>query len=350
MTTAKSTATKAKTPAKTKASAKAAPKPEQPIGEQVCARTEVLNIEDLDPYDSPTQLPYRYDAETIERYSQLMRDSLWDWSRIESYPVVFKDSEGKYWIGDGHHTLESAHEADLTVIKCLVFDGDMQDAKEYSYSLANRLHGLPITNSQKLQLVINTIKDPAMLTRISIGLCKGTPKDIPSSRAIAKWLGIVSATYVDQIWSRVFFTSGASAADNWPWLGSETRIGLDGKRFKIQPLVAAPLTIIREIVAAAETPTAEPTDREYGEPSMNAHNATIPSATEPAPTNSAPLAPIATYTGKAREHLIRELAKKYASEIATEIAPQMQFKGKISIAHQNIEQAIIDELLNILDS
>lgn len=348
----KSTASKAKatTNAKPKATTNA-----KPIAQAIPARIERILVDILDPCESESQLPDRFDQETLDRYTDLMKDGLWDWTRISSFPILFKNERGQYHIGDGHHTIESCQNADIKEMDCFVKDGDLQDAIEYSYSKANRLHGLPITNNGKFRLVVETIKNPEMLARISIGLCKGTAKDIPSSRSIALWLGIVSAVYVGNIWDRLIMNK---LGDDHPWLLAKTRIGLDGKRSKVTPPTPAPEPIAtpptppapapEPVVNAAAAPAEKPIDKEYGEPKLNAHNAIVitPQPVNP-PDDTAPSEPISTQAARLQ---IDGLAAHYAHKIISEVNRYKGFEGLelLPQVQENIQKAIVDQLLAIL--
>ena len=350
--TTKTTSTSTKAKAKTTTAKKSAPKAEATIAQAKPARIERVAVDILDPCESPTQLPDRFCQETLDRYTELMKDGLWDWSRTSSFPILFKDKRGEYHIGDGHHTIESSQNANITDIDCLVQDGDLNDALEYSYSKANRLHGLAITNAAKFKLVIETIKNPQMLERIAVNLCSGTSKDIPSSRAISKWIGIVSPVYVGNIWDRLIMNK---LGDDHPWLLAKTRIGLDGKRSKVTPPTppapappAPPAPAPEPVVNAAAAPAEKPIDKEYGEPKLNAHNAIVitPQTVNP-PDDTAPSEPISTQAARLQ---IDGLAAHYAHKIISEVNRYKGFEGLelLPQVQENIQKAIVNQLLAIL--
>ena len=350
--TTKTTSTSTKAKAKTTAAKKSAPKAEPTIAQLKPYRTERIAVDILDPCESPTQLPDRFDQETLDRYTELMRSGLWDWSRSDSFPILFKDERGEYHIGDGHHTIESSENANIKEINCFVQDGDLNDAIEYSYSKANRLHGLPITNSAKLKLVISTIKNPQMLERIAVNLCKGTAKDIPSSRAIAQWLSIVSPVYVGNIWDRLI---ASNQGDDHPWLLAKIRIGLDGKRSKVTPptpptiATPPPAPAPETIAQTAAAPAEEPTDKEYGDPAMSAYNAIVitPQTVNP-PDNTAPSEPISTQAARLQ---INGLAAHYAHKIINEVSRYKGLEGLelLPQVQEDIQKAIVDQLMGILN-
>lgn len=290
-----------------------------------------------------------------------MRDGLWNWDRSTSFPILYKDTKGEYWIADGHHTIEAAQNEHFKTIECFVRDGDINDAIEYSYSKANRLHGLPISNSGKLKLVVETIKNPEMLSRISINLCKGTSKDIPSSRAIAQWLNIVSAVYVNNIWDRLIMNKMTT---DYPWLLATKRIGLDGKRTTVKPIAPAPKPIATPKVEpiappietapkpmenAAVSAAVEPIDKEYGDPKMNAHNAIVivSQNDDPDDDDTAPSEPIRSQAARLQ---VDGLASHYAHKIINEAS---QYKGLEGLellpqVQENIQRAIVEQLMGIL--
>lgn len=359
----KSTASKAKTTTKAKATtAKAKPKATtnaEPIAQAIPGRIERIDTDILDPCESLSQLRDRFSQETLDRYTDLMRNDLWDWTRTESFPVLFKDDRGQYHFGDGHHTVEAAQNANVKQIDCHVKDGDLNDAIEYSYSRANRLHGLPITNSGKQKLVIETIKNTEMLSRISLSLCKGTNKDVPSSRAIAQWLNIVSAVYVGNIWDKLIMNNMGT---DHPWLLATKRIGLDGKRSKVTPPTPAPEPIAspkadtqaqpkapapEPMVNAAAAPADQAIDKEYGEPELNAHNAIVIMPQVEAPTDdTAPSEAISSHPAKLQ---IEGLSKHYADRIIKEVSRYEDFnESELSQALENIQRAIVEQLIAIL--
>jgi hypothetical protein len=201
---------------------------------------EEIPIECLDYWDSPTQIPNRYDGTAADEYAALMKDGKWDWNLTESYPVIFKEiteleEEGRslgqridFWIGDGHHTLEGGDKAERGTMPCKIYLGTRLDAKLYSFREANRYHGVRLSNAQKREIVIETLKDRSLLTRICEGVKSAKPEDVPSERLIATYLGdVTSAPSVGKIWDDLILSG---KTDEFPWLKVEKRLGQDGKR------------------------------------------------------------------------------------------------------------------------
>lgn len=201
---------------------------------------EEISIDSLNYWDSPTQIPTRYDGGAADEYAARMKNNQWDWQRTESYPVVFKEvleleSDGKsigqridFWIGDGHHTIEAGEKADRETLPCRIYLGNRLDAKLYSFREANRYHGVRLTNQQKREIVNETLCDRLLLSRICENVPGSTTDDVPSERLIASYLGeVVSAPTVGSIWDQMV---ESGRAEKCAWLKTEKRLGLDGKR------------------------------------------------------------------------------------------------------------------------
>jgi len=72
--------------------------------------------------------------------------------------VVFKDSEGRIWLGDGFHRLWAYISAGKEKINCEIKEGELRDAVLYSLS-TNRTHGLKRTNADKRRSVMTMLED-----------------------------------------------------------------------------------------------------------------------------------------------------------------------------------------------
>lgn len=200
---------------------------------------EELPIASLDFWNSPTQIPNRYDSGAVDEYAFRMKSGEWDWNRVDSYPVIFQEiteleEDGKSlgrkdrWIGDGHHTLESAEKAEKETVRCKIYSGNLLDAKIYSFKEANRFHGVRLTNAQKREIVEETLSDRSLLSRICEGVPGALAEDVPSERLIATYLGdVASPPTVGEIWDRML---DCGMALELPWLATEKRLGQDGKR------------------------------------------------------------------------------------------------------------------------
>jgi hypothetical protein len=174
---------------------------------------------------------------------------------------------------------------------------------------------------------------------------EGLQDSIPGARAIAAYLGDISHPTVQGIWSN----QAALYGDKYPWLLETKLIGLDGLGYEVEARPAIPaapsdapasnkvvnLPVVQPIAPPPKTATAP-------DPKPRSENS---STTEAAPTDSAPIAPIQTYTGEARKHRVRELAEKFAGEIVLTLAPEMQLSLTITEICENLVVAITDELM-----
>lgn len=223
---------------------------------------EEMPISLLDWWNSPTQILGRYDAGTAEDYASRMRDGRWDWSRTDSFPVLFRevaeDGEIALWIGDGHHTLEGAEKAEIGTIKFRVYEGTLIDAKIYSFREANQYHGIRLSNAQKREIVAETLRDRSILDRIceSAG---GKPNDVPSERLIAEYFGgSISAPTIGDVWEELI-----REGEELPWLLSNKRLGKNGTR-RGEKKSPAPSIEVEKVapIDDIETPEAIATEHE----------------------------------------------------------------------------------------
>jgi hypothetical protein len=212
---------------------------------------EMIELQALDPYNSLSQIDNRYDGAAVEEYARLMRDGKWDWERVESFPVVFREidtttdengeivrEESLLHIGDGHHTVEAADSESvqetlkLETIKCKVYAGTLLDAKSYSYREANRYHGVRVTNLQKREAVKGVLTDRAMLNMVCETVSGSNADDIPSDRLIAAYLNdLVSLPTIADIWDKLV---EEDEKNEYPWLRATSRLREDGKRQKVK--------------------------------------------------------------------------------------------------------------------
>jgi hypothetical protein len=303
---------------------------------------------------------------------------LWQWERPGSEPRLFWDGT-EHHTGDGHHTiqaLQAAHDwliqvkagdepgiiddalhdrfmAGLIIlpdeIPCYVVPGNAQDAKRYSLRAANRISGMKLTNEHKRAGAWDTITDLEMLADVVMWICERTDKayakfadTIPSDRAIAEYLGNVSAPTVAEVWAEAL---EADSNTQWPWLFVESRMGLDGKVQKIKvkepkPEPKAPATPpqVKELAPENEV---DP----IGDDAVNrSGNSVNTSTSTPAPTDNAPVTPGKTYSGKERLIRIKELAEKAAASIVQTIAGEMKVKGTAEDAYECLADVIAAEL------
>ena len=257
-----STATKAKPTAK-------------PTAKQTYTIQEV-SLSLFSPGNSPTQIPGRTNLGAIRKYCQDMIAGLWAWDKQDSYPVVFSETaislqvDPKLWIGDGHHTIESALQAasqiGLETIRCKVFLGGFPEALEYAYTNEkNRSHGVPISQEQRRSMAIATLRSPElMLDRIAIDFCGGDGTLPPSARAIASWLNLSHPT-IETAWNTLLhgstepiwaeFSQGGEG-EILPYLLSPKAVSRDGSVQAIDR--ATPKT------PKAKKPTEKPVQPESG--------------------------------------------------------------------------------------
>lgn len=204
---------------------------------------EYIDFNSLDSMGSLSQITARYDAAAVEEYAAIMKAGNWDWERVESFPVVFREVEEivdeddnltshrtHHWIGDGHHTIDAADQGERTAIRCRVYTGNLTDAKCYSFREANRYHGVRLTNAQKRSIVSDTLSDRDMLRRIAETVTGCMYDDIPSDQLIASYLNeVASTTTVASVWQTLI---DQDSDEQMNWLRSDKRLCQDGKRQK----------------------------------------------------------------------------------------------------------------------
>ena len=76
---------------------------------------------------------------------------------------MFRDSDGKYWLADGFHRLETAKRCEIDEIHADVRDGSRDDAFLYAAG-ANADHGLPRTNADKRKAIRTVLHLPMCST------------------------------------------------------------------------------------------------------------------------------------------------------------------------------------------
>lgn len=328
---------------------------------------EEIPIERLDYWSSPTQIPNRYDGGAAMEYGNLMKEGKWDWKRTESYPVVFKDvtkleEEGRFlgeridfWIGDGHHTLEGAAKAGLEEIPCKIYLGTQLDAKLYSFREANRYHGVRLSNAQKREIIVETLTDRSILTRICQGVSGALSDDVPSERLIASYLDdVASAPTVGAIWESMILHDDGNEA--YPWLKVTKRLGQDGKRqvkrlpnaIVEKPLVEEPIAVDPEpIVDESEVldlvqPIAVDVDRQ------DALGILIDEGTSVDVENLESIdEEIEVLTGfeAISRDFIKVFARKHSRQISDDIAHHFNLDDK-SILYDNVFTSIVKTLID----
>lgn len=146
----------------------------------------------IDPHEidlcAGTQSRDRTDWETVQRYSELMKENLWDWER-EPRPVVFQDKDGCKYPGDCHHRTEAAIKAGVDLICVDLRLGSLIDAIMFScVAKANREHGLPLTAKDQRRRI-----ELFLETRSS--LPETDERRRYSSREIGKYLSLSESGY-----------------------------------------------------------------------------------------------------------------------------------------------------------
>lgn len=336
--------------------------------------------------ESPAQISNRYSNQHEREIRDKMLLGLWQYDRPGSEPRLFWDGT-EYHTGDGHHTiqalqvahawLDDAREVGLpggteeaiaerftaglitlpSAIPCYVRPGTATHAHAYSLREANRFHGLKMSPDQKRAGAWDAITDRDMLAEVVRWICIKTGKDfakfadsIPADRAIAEWLGNVSAPTVADVWAEAIEADSKNDDMQWPWLFAKSRMGLDGKVQKIKvkepkPEPKAPATPpqVKKL-----TPETEPIDDEdtvdRSGNSVGGGGGGAAGGTDPAPTDSAPVTPGQTYTGKARIARINELAEETATKLIQTIAAEMKTKIGATEAYDTLLVAIKQEL------
>jgi hypothetical protein len=351
--------------------------------------------------ESPAQISNRYSNKIERDYVHQMLMGQWDWERPGSEPHLFWDGK-EYHTGDGHHTSQSLQVAidwladmieyrssegclpdgidealaerfnggliDLPdSIPCYVKPGTAQNAHAYSLREANRFHGYKLDNEQKRAAAWDTVTDREMLREVVKWICIKTGKDyakfadsIPADRAIAMWLGNVSAPTVADVWQAAIEADAKLDEPLWPWLLSEKRMGMDGKVQKLRakpepkPELPAPPQV-KKLAPETEVIDGEDAiDRTGNHIGSGGHasgggtagdSAGETAATStPAPTDSAPVAPTKTYTGNARFKRIEELSTSTAEKLIQQIAGEMKTKTPAGEVLESLIVAIRQEL------
>ncbi|MEG4065441.1 hypothetical protein QUA05_31375, partial [Microcoleus sp. SVA1_A1] len=138
-----------------------------------------------------TQIRHSVDTEAIARYTELMRDNLWDFEH-QPLPVLF-EHENRWLIGDGHHRIEAARKLGLK-IKCEIFTAwSIEEALLYSIRAVENLnHGIPLRPKDQRKR-ITMFLDLLDEGKISIALPEGYQEW--SARAIATYLRLPESGY-----------------------------------------------------------------------------------------------------------------------------------------------------------
>jgi hypothetical protein len=91
--------------------------------------------------------------EVIEEYAERIKAG-------DSFPPldVFFDDED-YWLADGFHRWHAYEQATIALIPCRVHQGTRADAQWFAIQ-ANRTHGLPRTNADKVRAVETALRHP----------------------------------------------------------------------------------------------------------------------------------------------------------------------------------------------
>jgi hypothetical protein len=341
---------------------------------------------------SQTQTTGRYNNEGERDYRDKMLLGLWEYDRPGSEPRLFWDGT-EYHTGDGHHTAQSLQAAidwfvdqagldadgisveigdrfragliDLPItIPCFVAAGGEPDAKRYSRRFANRFNGMRLTNEQKRGGAWDTITDREGLRDVIRYICHTAGKDfakfadtIPGDRAIASYLGNVSAPTVAEVWAEALVADEQNDDTQWPWLLATSRMGLDGKvqKIKVKEPKPEPKSPATPPQVKKLTPDPEPigddavdrwssTDRRSSGNSVSAAAGDAAETSDPAPTNSAPVTPGQTYSGKARFPRMQAIAEEAATKMVQTIAAEMKTKIPATEAYDALVTAIRQEL------
>ncbi len=109
--------------------------------------------------DGGTQVCVQLNTETIDRYAELMADD----HKFDAVEVLYDGTT--YWPWDGFHRVAAARKCGQTTIMAIIRPGGRKDAVKLALS-ANRKHGLPLTNADKINAVKVALKEfPEMSDR-----------------------------------------------------------------------------------------------------------------------------------------------------------------------------------------
>ena len=156
-----------------------------------------------------TQARDKIDLEAVDEYAAAMLAGA-----TFPEPVIFYDGS-RYFIGDGHHRVQAAHQAGLQTLACQVYVGGLREAILFAVA-ANQSHGLRRSAADKRRSVSLLLADEEWASK--------------SDRWIADYAG-VSHTFVAKVRSELP-TGNVSSCD-------APRIGRDGKA-RALPTPAAP--------------------------------------------------------------------------------------------------------------
>jgi hypothetical protein len=334
--------------------------------------------------ESPSQITRRHNNQHEREIRDKMLLGQWYFDRSGSEPRLYWDGT-EHHTGDGHHTIQALQVAidwlsDAVAaglpggteeaiverfnaglielpseIPCYVKSGTATQAHTYSLREANRFHGLKMTPEQKRAGAWDTITDRSMMAEVVMWICQRAGKDfakfadsIPADRAIAEWLDNVSAPTVADVWAEAIEADEKRDDIQWPWLNADKRIGLDGKLQKVKVKEAAAPPQVKPV---APKPEVDPIGDDAVDRSGNSVGGKAadtaggtPGGTDPAPTNSAPVTPGQTYSGKARLVRIEELAKATADRLLQTIAVEMKTSRSATETYESLGAAIRQEL------
>ncbi len=218
---------------------------------------EVIVI-DLLNLSKGTQIRIATCEEAVQRYCELMET---EEGRLSFPPIiVYRDSDGEYWIADGHHRIKAAIRRKLNTIVAEVREGSRADALWESVR-ANAKNGIMLTKAD--------------LHNAMVMLVKHTQK---SNVAIAELIGFSDMTikrYRDSI-------SGSTNVepDKTEKPEKSRRVGKDGKSY--------PSTTKKTSPPKAEPPRPEPAAKSPVSPPVAARK---PEPPKPIPAPPAAPAP-----------------------------------------------------------
>jgi len=144
--------------------------------------------------------------ETVQEYVDAMK------AGSKFPPVVVYHDGLNYWLADGFHRMEACKRAGYSRVKAEVYEGNRIDALKFAF-LANKTHGLRMSNEDKRQAVLTAYEN-----RIDLGL-----GEVPSARAVGEMCGV----------SHVFVASQLETVTSWR--EATERQGSDGRTRKVPP-------------------------------------------------------------------------------------------------------------------
>ncbi len=142
--------------------------------------------------DTSIQCRASIDTGTVNEYAEAMQEN------AEFPPVIlFRDPDGKHWIGDGWHRVMAARQCGFVDIPADVRDGGRKDALRFALG-ANTANGLRRTNADKRRCVeIALAEFGGMSSRAIADMCGVAPNTVEASRPATAQIEQLTRTGLD---------------------------------------------------------------------------------------------------------------------------------------------------------